>query len=359
MPPEHFDFALADRNARARQFARGVLHMMRGRGRLEDSIASAKAAGEKGAVVQYIRAQVAGHATISGGAEALGEPSLADAFLAALASNGAYDAMLADMMPGSMHTQFGMVIVNPTAATRIEGRATRASLAVLQRGVLEQRETAALIVLSREVLTHGKGVEVLERALRVAAASAVDAVFLAAVASAATAVSVAGMTPHEIHEDLRAGLAALSTDTGSRVHIALAPALAKRLSAVSDANGQRAFPQMTLSGGQLCGLPVAVSDAAGADVLLVDAAGYVGAAEPVEVDVSNSASIKLDDNPSMASHDGASPPAPAEVQLLSMFQSNSSAVRVRRRFAFQAMRSAAVKLTNAASSWGLVGSPPA
>lgn len=352
------EFQQSDRDLRARQHAMAMLCLMRGGGKFSEAIEIAKTIRAPKAVVEYLRAPVPAHSTTSGGAEALGQPDLMGAFMASLASNGAFDRMLPDMQPGKAHSQFGLLILNPSAATRLEGRSARATLAVLNGATMDEREVSAIIVMTRELMKHGRGVEVLETALRVAAATAVDGVFLAAVASAATALTPSGFDARGIYEDLRAGLGALATDAASKVHVAMSPTLAKRLSAVSDDAGQRAFPQMTLAGGQLCGLPCTASDSAGTDVLLIDAAGYVGDAEPAEITPSDAATIKLADVTTMASHDGASPPAPVEANVVSLFQTHSTAMRVARRFAFHPMRAASVKLTAAQSKWGLVGSPP-
>jgi hypothetical protein len=352
----------ADMALRSSQFARMASYVALGGRSAGQALALAESADAPAAVVKVLKAAVAGHATTSGGGEALADyQMLAQGFVAALASHGLYDGMLVDMMPAALHSQFGLLIAHSTAAVRTEGASAMAAKIDVQRGALAEREVTAIAALTKELFRHGRGLELLELSLRTAVAAGTDAVFATAVAAGATSATAVGMDARGIHEDLRHGLAALVTDAAARVHVGMSPALAKRLSAVSDANGQRAFPAMTLAGGALVGLPVHPTDACSADVLLLDAGGFIAGSDEVLVDSAEHASLKLEaPAPAMKSHDGASPPAPVEANTLNLWQTDSRAVRVRRRFGFEQVRSGAVvKLAGAAALWGLVGSPPA
>lgn len=89
--------------------------------------------------------------------------------------------------------------------------------------------------------------------------------------------------------------------------------------------GQPEFPGMTVNGGTFMGLPVIVSEAAGTTVTLVNASDIWLADEGgVTVDMSTEASLQMVDNPTGTST-GADP---VEATLVSMFQTNSVAIRV-------------------------------
>lgn len=97
------------------------------------------------------------------------------------------------------------------------------------------------------------------------------------------------------------------------------------LATMVNALGQAEFPSMTVNGGTFMGLPVIVSEAAGDTVTLVNAGDiWVADEGGVMVDMSDSASLQMVDNPSGTSTGS----DPVEATMVSMFQTNSVAVRV-------------------------------
>jgi HK97 family phage prohead protease len=90
--------------------------------------------------------------------------------------------------------------------------------------------------------------------------------------------------------------------------------------------GQQAFPDMNITGGSLFGMPVIASDYCPAtNVILVNASDiYLGDDGQVTVDASEEASLEMSDAPTGDSG------APTAAQLVSMFQTNSVAIRAER-----------------------------
>jgi HK97 family phage prohead protease len=90
--------------------------------------------------------------------------------------------------------------------------------------------------------------------------------------------------------------------------------------------GQASFPEMNMSGGTLFGMPVISSDHVAADsVVLVNASDiYLGDEGGVAVDASMEASLEMTDAPAQDSG------APTAAQMVSMFQTNSVAIRAER-----------------------------
>lgn len=120
------------------------------------------------------------------------------------------------------------------------------------------------------------------------------------------------------------------------------------LSLMVNALGQPEFPGVTVNGGTFMGLPVIVSEAAGTTVTLVNA-GDVWLADDggVNVDVSGEASLQMVDNPTGTSTGS----DPIEATLVSMFQTNSMAIRVE-KFINWARRRATGVSTITAAEWG-------
>jgi HK97 family phage major capsid protein len=135
-----------------------------------------------------------------------------------------------------------------------------------------------------------------------------------------------------------------STNLGSRPAYYTTPAVARALAWLRDPLGNRAFPGVTMTGGDLGGVPVRVSNylAEGGDhpLILVDEAEiYVADDGSVNLDTSTEASIEMSDTPA-----GSSSPtvAASGTMLVSMFQTNSLAIRAERPIWWGARRSGAV-----------------
>ena len=133
--------------------------------------------------------------------------------------------------------------------------------------------------------------------------------------------------------------------------------LALAASLMLTTNGQAQFPGLTMNGGNLLGIPVVASQyaASGASygnmiiaidqnaVALADDGGF-------SVDVSTEASLQMDDAPSNDATTGT-----GQVSV-SMFQTNSIAIRAEREIHWVKLRSTAVSYMDDVN-WGSIGSP--
>lgn len=115
--------------------------------------------------------------------------------------------------------------------------------------------------------------------------------------------------------------------------------------------GQREFPEMTVNGGFLEGIPVIVSDYAEGDssgdyvTLVVASEIYLSDDGMATIDASREASLQMADDPT---NDSTTPTA---TSLVSMFQTNSVALRAERFVNWSKRRAAAVSLISAVN-WG-------
>ncbi|WBU47590.1 phage major capsid protein [Kosakonia pseudosacchari] len=109
------------------------------------------------------------------------------------------------------------------------------------------------------------------------------------------------------------------------------------LSMRKNALGQKEYPEMTLLGGTFQGLPVIVSQYVGNLLVLVNAPDiYLADDGGVAVDMSREASLEMESDPTGDSI------TPTGTELVSMFQTNSVAIRAERWINWKRRRTAAV-----------------
>lgn len=185
--------------------------------------------------------------------------------------------------------------------------------------------------------------------------AAVANVSPASITNGVAAISSSGSDEAHVRADLRALWApfiAANIAPTTAVYI-MSSTTALALSLMVNALGQRAFPDISMNGGTLLGIPVIVSEYAkntggsagglvilanASDIWLADDGGFT-------LDASREASLQMDDAPSVNSATG------TESQLVSMFQTNSVALRAERFINWQKRRSAAVSYLDAVT-WG-------
>lgn len=109
------------------------------------------------------------------------------------------------------------------------------------------------------------------------------------------------------------------------------------LSMRKNALGQKEYPEMTLLGGTFQGLPVIVSQYVGNYLILVNAPDvYLADDGGVAVDMSREASLEMESAPTGDSL------TPTPVEMVSMFQTNSVAIRAERWINWKRRRTSAV-----------------
>lgn len=218
---------------------------------------------------------------------------------------------------------------------------------------LSPLKVAALAVVSKELLRDATpSAEMLVRdALVEASAQKVDSTFFS------TAAAVANVSPAGILNGLTAGTSAgndvdglvtdikalyagfIAANNASGLHFATTESLAKSIGLMQNALGQDAFPGVTASGGTLKGDPIHGGGNVGAGdlILLKPTDIYKIGDRGVEVSLSTEAAIQMANNP-----DGESDTPTANSSLVSMFQTDSVALKVVRPLNFAKRRASAV-----------------
>lgn len=228
-------------------------------------------------------------------------------------------------------------------------------------------KVAAISVLTEELVRFSSpNAETLVRnALAGSLTARIDTDFIdpakAAVANVSPASITNGVTPivsdgtdaATVLEDITAAMTTFVTaniDVTGLVWI-MSATTALRLSLMVNADGTRIYPELSLNGGRFVGLPVITSQYAGTNVVLVHAPDIYLAEDQLVIDASREASLEMSDAPTNDSVTGAG------ASLVSMFQTNSVALRAERFINWGKRRAAAVALITDVD-WGAAAETP-
>jgi HK97 family phage prohead protease len=236
------------------------------------------------------------------------------------------------------------------------------------RTTLEPLKVANIAVLTEESIRDSSPSSemIIRDALRAALAERLDTDFIDPAKAASSGVSPASITYGASHivstgndaDDVRLDVRAVfqkfidaNNPPSTGVWI-MSTANALALALMVNALGQPEFPGLTMMGGMFFGLPAIVSDYADDIVALVNASDIYEADDGgVSVDMSREASLEMKD--SSLTQDATNGTG---VAMVSMFQTNSVALRAERTINWKARRASAVAYLSAVG-WG--GAVPA
>jgi HK97 family phage major capsid protein/HK97 family phage prohead protease len=181
----------------------------------------------------------------------------------------------------------------------------------------------------------------------------------ASLTNGVTALTSAGTAAANVITDINNLLEQflLNKQDPSNVVLIMPNTLALAISLMLTANGLRQFPDLTMNGGSLVGIPVITSQhaASGASygnmIIAIDQSAVALADDGnFSVDVSTEASLQMDDAPTNDASTGTGQ------SLVSMFQTNSIAIRAEREIHWIKLRSTAVSYLDDVT-YGASGSP--
>lgn len=216
-------------------------------------------------------------------------------------------------------------------------------------------KVAALAVISNELMRDSSpSAEMLVRdGLVNAAVQRIDTTFLGT-AAASAGVSPAGLlngvtglvSAGTDYESVRLDIAALydvfiNAKNAMGLYLVMHPGLAKRMSFMVNELGQVAFPSITATGGNLLGDPVVTGENVGSThmILLKPSDIYRIGDGGLQVAVSREATIEMESSPA---GDSQAPTAPTG-KTVSMFQTESTAIKVVRSMNFAKRRAHAAQ----------------
>jgi hypothetical protein len=228
--------------------------------------------------------------------------------------------------------RIGLVTTAPSATTVSEGASIPLSRVVIGNVVLQPQKCAGLLALSAELLfaVDQGGQAMFSRQLQAVLAAAVDTAFANTITNGVTPITSTGPT-----KDVRALLSAVNFLGIAKPYFVAGTSIGKLGSSL--ATYFPAFTAVSATGGELANLPLIISSGLPVDeLLLVDGSGIAADADTPEVTVSSEADLQMDTAPTGSSA------TPTAVSMVSMFGSNSVAVRATAVFAAARLRADAV-----------------
>ena len=336
--------------------AKALAHMQGIGGQSPAEIAAARWGKTNPTLVQVIKAGVAGGGSGSGewGAELVqADTRYTGDFIEYLHARTLFDRLPFRTVPANV-----AIKGQDGAATGYwvgESKAIKVSKADFSTISLSPLKVAALAVVSNELLRDSSpSAEMLVRdALVKASSQRVDATLFstdAAVSGVSPAGLLNGVAGHNTHGTSAEGVIAdfkqltaifQSYKNATDLVVVTTPDLAVSLSLMLTALGQPQFPGTSQDGGTLFGRPVFTGDnvPASAFIMMKPSDIWRIGDGGVQVSISNVATIEQDDNPQGASDT----PTAASATLMSMFQTESTAIKVVRSINFAKRRSHAVQ----------------
>jgi hypothetical protein len=253
-------------------------------------------------------------------------------------------------MPAIRKVETNTPIMTPSTTTRgywtTQGNPVPISKSVLDHEYLAPLSVNVLSVHSdRALKIGGKNREdALMREFTRALTDAMDSSFLdpanAGIAGEEPASITNGLTPVSATSDPSADITNLIEGfQGDLLSAAFVtdPVSASKLALARDGGGSHAFPDASIKGGSILGLPLIVSrtspnDSNGGQLVLVDASGIAMTVEAIEVKKSDRTAIAMSDDPD----------SPA--QMVSMWQTNCTAFLSRLVINWKVVRPGSVSL---------------
>lgn len=296
-------------------------------------------------------------AAVSGGsidspqwaAQLAGYSALSDSFAESLRTVSPFDQILPSTRRTPMRTRIGTVTSGATGAVVAAGMAAPVSKMTLVGSTLEPQKAAGIVVLSDELLAEaqrGAGFSMLQRELSNAVSTATNVAFFSAITSGAPSHASGGATAALILADLNTMLGDLSIGATSRLFFVLSASNCAKMAMKLNTSGQSAFPNLAVTGGDVAGVTVIPSDALTTSALLIDADSIAADSDTITLAVGRYGSLQMDDAPTNTPLLTGSPQQPVPVNLVSLMQSNSTALRATRFFGAQRFRSGVSILTS-------------
>lgn len=254
-------------------------------------------------------------------------------------------------MRGFRRIPFRVRVTQQTAGSRAgwvgEGRPIPVGKLDLDMQTFEYAKVGGIVVISEEMAKSSEpsAEALIQRDLVASIAQFTDEQLLdpsiaevpydnpASITHDAVNVPSSGTGGAEVEADLKALVAALQA-AGIELlfpYFIMKPSTALHLATLKGTNGERVFPNVNLTGGDIWGIPVLVSASAGNQITLVEASELLLAEGGVELGSTREAALQMDSDPA----DG-----PAE--LVSLFQNNLLGLKAVRTIRWQMRTPAAV-----------------
>jgi len=270
--------------------------------------------------------------------------TLADAFVVSLRNVSVWDAALLFMMRVPFRTKVRIASGGISGATVTEGHVKLVSKLTMGTSAdVQEKKTIAIIAVTQELLRFANS-NAFQLELSSSVAAAVDSAFISDITTGISPIASNGGTSIAVLQDLDAGLAGLSLNSNSKVFCATSPDIMKKLVFKTTSTGARAFPELSISGGNIGGVEFVSTEGVSAQYVFFDASQLAAADNGLELDTSNAANLQLDSSPDS--------PAGPSTPYVSLWQLNMVAMKATRYWAVERLRSTAVSVISPVSYSG-------
>ena len=269
--------------------------------------------------------------------------TIANGFLESLRSASAFDAMLPHMRRAPAKSSIAVVTAGAVGSIVAENVLKPLTKLSIEAEHTEPLKAVAVTVVTRDALrfsTPGT-LQLFGDELRGGVAKVTDVPTLAALLSGISPASSSG----DPKADVATLLAAVPLKALSSPMFLTSPSVIAQMAGQYGDSGPT-FPDLTFSGGFVSGVPMAPCDSLsdyasnGDALLLVDCSQIVGDNSGLILDASQNTDLAMSDSPSGGG------------SQVSMFQANSVAIKVERRFNIARLRDSAVAALNHVSYTG-------
>lgn len=268
---------------------------------------------------------------------------MSNAFLQSLRTLSLFEAMRPFSPEVPFSTKIVVVTSGATGSTVNEAMVKPISKVGLTAADTDLQKSLAIVVLTEELL-RSASITLFQTELQRAVAAAVDSAFITKITTGISPTTSNGGTSIAILQDLDAGLAALSLDAGSKVFCATSPTIMKNLVFKTTSTGERAFPELSVNGGNLSGVEFFPTAGVSGQFVFFDATQIAHCQRGIELDVARYASVQMDTAPDS--------PQTASTPLISLWQNNMVGVKATRWWDAQRLRDNAVSVIGSVSLTG-------
>jgi hypothetical protein len=262
----------------------------------------------------------------------------ADGFLQSIADRSIFDTAFPFMKPVPLKIH---LVVASTASASIVAEANPAPVLQLSlaRGSVDPVIAVAMLVITDDLARLGLGAApLIEHELRRSVVTATDLQFITDITNGLSPIGSFGQTPSAFLQDLRALLGAVTSGDDAAFFLAVNPAIMKQLATATTMGGAQAYPTLGATGGTIAGVTVMPTAAATSGKMILFDAAQIGAnSGTIIADTSKDGSVQMVTNPSGAA------------QHVSLFQTNSVAIKVWREFGYTLGRTGAAAMISGAN----------
>lgn len=212
----------------------------------------------------------------------------------------------------------------------------------LSGSAMTPQKAAAIAVGSREALSKPEGVEWLSQDLVENMTLAVDGQVCSVLKAAATPATATS----DPVADLSTLIGSVVTTGLADLLLIVSPAVARILSTWTGSGSTLAFPDLSPTGGIVCGINTVVTAGCTSDeAILIDCRGLVSASDELQISLTENAMIEMDSAPTGASDT----PVGASTAMVSLFQAEALAVKAVLAFGLKVLRPSAVHVIESIS----------